>query len=74
MKQLAEVMSIMQDGGWRTLRELLRHFQVFLSLGFDNEDAVIGQLDKKVRVVIGDVAVRVNVIQLEMHRQIILGL
>ena len=34
---------------------------------------LVGQLHEKVRVVVRDVAVRLHVVQLETHRQIVLG-
>ena len=52
---------------------LERHVGVLLAFGLDNENPLSRQLDQKVRVVVGDVAVRVHVVQLEMHRQIIFG-
>ena len=45
----------------------------FPAFGFDNENPLGGQLDQKIRVVVGDVTVHVHVIQFEAYRQIILG-
>src|SRR5665647_1269705 len=52
---------------------LERHVQIFPPLGFDDENPRGGQLDQEVGVVVGDVAVRFHVVQLEMHCQVVLG-
>ena len=43
------------------------------TFGFGNESPPGRQLDQKIRVVVGDVAVPVHIVQLEMHRQVVLA-
>jgi hypothetical protein len=43
-----------------------------LPFGFDNDNLLIRQLDHKIRVVVGDIAARVHVIELEMDGQVVL--
>jgi len=54
------------------------HFQgyveVLLALGFDDDRMFVREFDDKVRIVVGNVAIGVHVIELEMHGQIVLRL
>jgi hypothetical protein len=44
-----------------------------LSFGFYHHNAVRRQFDQKIRVVVGNIASRVDIVQLEMHCLIIFG-
>lgn len=50
-----------------------RGVQVGIALGFNYHDSVFGQLYNEVRVVMGDIAVPVNIIKLEVGRKVVLG-
>ena len=51
-----------------------RGVKVGIALGFNYHDSVFGQLYNEVRVVMGDIAVPVNIIKLEVGRKIVLGI
>ena len=51
-----------------------RGVKVGIALGFNYHDSVFGQLYNEVRVVMGEIAVPVNIIKLEVGRKIVLGI
>ena len=52
-------------------RHLQRHIHIFLPFGFDNDNPPLREFYQKIRVIVGYVAACVDVIQLEMDRQIV---
>jgi hypothetical protein len=50
---------------------LQRHIQIFLPFGFDNDKPRDRQLDLKIRVDVGNITAHIDLVHLEMHRQII---
>lgn len=50
-----------------------RYIEVFLPFGFNDEDAFVGEFDKKVGIIVGNIAVGVDIVELEMDGEIIFG-
>ncbi|MPN29301.1 hypothetical protein SDC9_176753 [bioreactor metagenome] len=51
---------------------LERNVSILKPFRFDDDNLSIGQSDQKIRVVVGNVAVSIYVVQLEMHSQVVL--
>jgi hypothetical protein len=43
-----------------------RYIEVFLPFGFNDEDAFVGEFDKKVGIIVGNIAGGIYIVQLEM--------
>ena len=54
-------------------RHFLRQIQLFPPLSLDNPDCAIGRAHDEIRRIGGEVAVGFHIVELETHRQVVLG-